>query len=245
MKIFAISDLHLSSDGTKPMDIYGVQWVNHPERLKQKWRSVVSEEDVVIIAGDISWAMKRQAAEDDLSFIAELPGKKVIIKGNHDLWWTSVSKLNLFHESMFFLQNTCYMAGETAICGSRGWLCPGDTDFAQQDEKVYKRELGRLRLSLESARSMGITQIIGVMHFPPANDNNEESGFMALFEEYGVKQVVYGHLHGTAAHNRSIKGQHNGVLYRLVSCDYLDCCPLLLSRDKKGGNYEESNYYRA
>ncbi|MGI6732909.1 MAG: metallophosphoesterase [Anaerovoracaceae bacterium] len=229
MNIFAIGDLHLSTDGLKPMDIYGGQWVRHAERLEQKWRSLVEEEDVVIVAGDISWAMKRPDATKDLEWVAKLPGKKVMIKGNHDLWWTSVTKLNQLHESLFFLQNNCFIVGETAICGSRGWVCPGDTDFTQQDEKIYKREIGRLRLSLEAAKSAGATQIIGAMHFPPANDKYEDSGFTALFEEYGVKLVVYGHLHGPEAHLRGIQGMRNGVEYRLVSCDYLKCCPLLIS----------------
>ncbi len=235
MRIFAIGDLHLSADGTKPMDIYGGQWIRHAERLEQKWRALVEEEDVVIIVGDISWALKRPEASEDLVWITALPGKKVLIKGNHDLWWTSVSKLNQLDKSMFFLQNSCYMVGETAICGTRGWVCPGDTDFTKQDEKIYNRELGRLRLSLEAARSAGAAEIVGAIHFPPANDKYEDSGFTALFEEYGVAQVVYGHLHGPDAHFRGIQGQRNGVDYRLVSCDYLECCPLLISDRSIGG----------
>lgn len=235
MNIFAIGDLHLSSDGSKPMDIYGGQWIRHTERAENRWRSIVTDDDVVIIAGDISWALKRQDAENDLLWIAELPGKKVLIKGNHDLWWSSVTKLNQLHESMYFLQNSSYMAGDIAICGSRGWICPGDGDFQQQDEKIYKRELGRLRLSLEAAKKGGAARMIGAMHFPPVNDKHEDSGFTELFEEYGVELVVYGHLHGEDAHTRGINGKRNGVEYRLVSCDYLECCPLLLSGRLTGG----------
>lgn len=235
MKIFAIGDLHLSFDGSKPMDIYGGQWVKHTERLKAKWQSLVSEEDVVIIPGDISWALKKQDALVDLQWIAHLSGKKILIKGNHDLWWSSVSQLNQIHESMFFLQNNCYLIGETAICGSRGWVCPGDRDFSLQDEKIYKRELGRLRLSLEDARKAGAKEIIGAMHFPPVNDKYEGSGFTELFVEYGVKSVVYGHLHGVDAHIRGINGRYNGVDYRLVSCDFLECTPLLISGRTIGG----------
>lgn len=230
MRIYAIGDLHLSSDGTKPMDIYGGQWIRHTERLEQKWISLVEKDDVVIIAGDISWALKRHDAEDDLAWIAKLPGKKVLIKGNHDLWWSSVTKLNQFHESMFFLQNSCYIIGQTAICGSRGWICPEDADFTPHDEKIYKRELGRLRLSLDAAKQSKATRIIGAMHFPPSG-RNEGSGFTDLFEEYGVDLVVYGHLHGEDAHLRGIHGKLNGIEYRLVSCDYLKCCPLLISAD--------------
>ncbi len=230
MRIYAIGDLHLSSDGSKPMDIYGGQWVNHRDRLKRNWETLVEADDVVIIPGDISWALKRQDAASDLSFLAELPGRKVLIRGNHDLWWSSVSRLNEFHESMFFLQNTCYMADKTAICGSRGWICPGDEDFTQQDEKIYIREMGRLRLSLEDAARKNPEEIIGAMHFPPMNLKREESCFTELFKEFGVKTVIYGHLHGEDAHSKGINGLHDGINYRLVSCDFLKCCPLLISR---------------
>jgi predicted phosphohydrolase len=235
MRIFAIGDLHLSFDGSKPMDIYGGQWIRHTERLKAKWQALVSEEDVVIITGDISWALKKQDALVDLQWIANLPGKKVLIKGNHDLWWSSVSQLNQIHESLFFLQNNSYLIGETAISGSRGWICPGDGDFTLQDEKIYKRELGRLRLSLEDAKKNGAKEIIAAMHFPPINDKNEGSGFSEILEEYGVKFVVYGHLHGVDAHIRGINGRYNGVDYRLVSCDFLECTPLLIRGRTIGG----------
>lgn len=228
MKIFAIGDLHLSSDGTKPMDIYGGQWINHTGRIKEKWMSLVEGEDLIIIPGDISWALKRQDAEEDLKWISQLPGQKVLIKGNHDLWWSSVSRLNEFDDKMFFLQNNCFYKDGVAICGSRGWLCPGDADYTEHDEKIYKREIGRLRLSLEEGRKSGAKKIIGAMHFPPASTKSEGTGFTELFEEYGVNQVVYGHLHGPDANQRGIHGTHNGVTYHLVSCDYIKCCPLLI-----------------
>lgn len=226
MNIYAIADLHLSLNADKPMDIYGGQWINHMEKVKEKWNALINEDDVVIIAGDISWALKRENAYLDLDWISNLPGKKVLIKGNHDLWWTSVTKLNLLYEDMFFLQNTCYSAGNYAICGTRGWICPGDADFTEKDEKIYNRELGRLRLSLDAAAKSDSTHIIGAIHFPPVNEKMEDSGFTALFEEYGVETVIYGHLHGADAHQKGIQGVHNGVNYRLVACDYLSCCPL-------------------
>lgn len=228
MRIFAIGDLHLSSDGTKPMDIYGGQWINHTGRIKEKWMSLVRDEDLVIIPGDISWALKRQDADEDLKWISGLPGQKILIKGNHDLWWSSVSRLNEFDDKMFFLQNNCYYKNDVAICGSRGWICPGDADYKEHDEKIYKREVGRLRLSLEEGRKSGAKEIIGAMHYPPAGNKNEGSDFTKLFEEYGVKQVVYGHLHDPEANLRGIHGLYNGVTYHLVSCDYLKCCPLLI-----------------
>lgn len=230
MRIYAIGDLHLSSDGSKPMDIYGGPWVNHTEKLKRNWQALVEEDDLVIIPGDISWALKRQDAIEDLNFIAGLPGKKVLIKGNHDLWWSSVTKLNEFHPSMYFLQNTSYIAGDIAICGSRGWTCPGDDDFTEHDEKIYLREKGRMRLSLEAAAKENPKEIIVAMHFPPVNARKDESCFTEIFKEFGVKTVIYGHLHGEDAHYRAINGMHDGIRYHLVSCDFLNCCPLLISR---------------
>lgn len=230
MSIYAIADLHLSFSAEKPMDIYGGEWVNHTEKLKKNWESIISEDDTVILPGDSSWALRFEDALVDLRWISELPGKKVFIKGNHDLWWNSVSKLNAQFQNMFFLQNTFYEAEGYAICGSRGWICPGDDDFTAQDEKIYQRELGRLRLSLESAAKAGYGKktagrIIGVLHFPPASDNHGRSGFTELFGEYGVEKVVYGHLHGRDAYGNSLRGIRNNIEYILTSTDYLKCVP--------------------
>lgn len=230
MRIYAIADLHLSLNGEKPMDIYGGQWIGHTKKIKRNWEAIVEAEDVVLIAGDSSWAMKQEEAIPDLNWIAELPGKKVLIKGNHDLWWTSVAKLNMRYPDMFFLQNTYYKAGEFAVCGSRGWICPGDSEFSEHDRKIYERELGRLRLSLSAAKNAGEERIIGMLHYPPANDDMEDSGFTAIFEEFNVETVVYGHLHGTDPYLRGLQGNRNGIEYRLTACDYLNCCPLLLTR---------------
>ena len=130
MKIYAIGDLHLSlAEGVeKPMDLFGSEWVNHAERTKETWEATIREEDLVILAGDHSWALKLEEAKADLDWIHRLPGKKVMIKGNHDLWWTSINKLHNMYDSLFFIQNNCYLAGELAICGTRGWICPGDKD---------------------------------------------------------------------------------------------------------------------
>ncbi|MDR1135108.1 MAG: metallophosphoesterase [Clostridiales Family XIII bacterium] len=223
MSIFAVADLHLSFSGEKPMDVFGAAWVNHAERLKEHWLRDVREGDTVIIAGDNSWALKLQEAELDLEWIADLPGKKILIKGNHDLWWNSVSKLNQFHPSMYFLQNTFYDAGGVAICGSRGWLSPGDDEYTAHDEKIYKRELMRLEASLKAAREAGFDDIIAALHFPPTNKRKEESGFTGLMRAYGVKIAVYGHLHGDEVFANGLKGFHYGTEYKLVSLDYLHC----------------------
>ena len=229
MSIYAISDFHLSFSENiqKPMDIFGAEWVNHAERLKENWESAVSATDTVIIAGDISWALKLDDAIIDLNWINSLPGVKIFVKGNHDLWWASINKLNaLYGPGMHFIQNNFFAAEGYAVCGSRGWLCPGDADYTAQDEKIYNRELLRLRSSLTSAKDAGYSDIIGVLHFPPTNDKSDESGFTELFEEFRVSRVLYGHLHGADVFGNGMQGDVRGVRYGLISLDYLKCKPL-------------------
>jgi len=233
MSIFVIADLHLSLSVDKPMDIYGGQWVNHAERIKKNWMKLIKEEDTVIIPGDISWGLRLTEAMEDLKWIDDLPGKKVLFKGNHDLWWNSIGKLNKLFEHLTFIQNTYYETENHRICGSRGWTCPGESGFTQQDQKIYQRELGRLRLSLENAVKNGDSrkELIGVLHFPPTNEKLESSGFTDIFEEFGVKKVVYGHLHGREAYKNGLQGIKNGIEYYLTSCDKLECIPLLLEKE--------------
>lgn len=228
MAIYAIADLHLSFDERveKPMSIYGKSWENHEERLKNNWENNISHDDVVIIAGDISWALKPEEALADLEWIHRLPGKKVLIKGNHELWWQSITKLNKLYDNMFFLQNTFYPVDETAICGTRGWICPGTDGFSQQDEKIYKRELLRMEMSLSEANKAGYKNVIVMMHYPPTNDKQQCSGFTELFEKYDVSAVYYGHLHGKDVWPKGLQGNLNGVEYRLISLDYIDANPL-------------------
>lgn len=228
MSIYAIGDLHLSfaSGVEKPMDIYGSLWKGHAEKLKKNWKMMIKPEDTVILAGDISWGLRLSEAVPDFQWIHSLPGKKVIFKGNHDLWWNGIGKLNTLYDSMTFVQNTAFQAGDVFLCGSRGWICPGHEDFTKQDEKIYKRELLRLEMSLKDARAKGAENIIGVLHFPPSLGKGYSSGFTDLFESYGVRQVVYGHLHGQEAWSKGLKGYYNGVTYRLVSLDYLACMPV-------------------
>lgn len=228
MSIYAIGDLHLSfaPDVDKPMDIYGSVWNGHAEKLKSNWEKQIRPEDTVILAGDISWGLRLSEAIYDLDWIEKLPGKKVIFKGNHDLWWNGIGKLNRLYESIHFVQNTAYEAEGWFLCGSRGWLCPGSEGFTIQDEKIYKRELLRLKMSLEDAQKRGGNRIIGVLHFPPSASDRRGSEFTRMFEAAGVSQVVYGHLHGADAYKKGLKGLYNGIEYRLVSLDYLDCVPV-------------------
>ena len=235
MKIFAIADLHLSMDARieKPMDIFGSRWQNHAENVANHWNRLVTREDVVILPGDISWGLRQEEAMADLAWIHQLPGTKVITKGNHDLLWTSVSKLNKLFDDITFLQNKCYMAGSVAVCGSRGWVCPGSDGFSAHDKKIYERELIRLGLSLDEAKRQGAEHIVAALHFPPTNDKLQPSGFTALMAEHGVKTCVYGHLHGKDAFKNGLKGRLDGVEYRLVSLDFLEGKPELIYQSEE------------
>lgn len=230
MRLYAIGDLHLSfGEGVeKPMDIFGPLWEGHAEKLRTNWEAIIQPEDTVIICGDISWGLKLEEAKADLDWVHELPGKKIFFKGNHDLWWQSIGKLNKLYDdgAMNFMQCNCYMLDEkTAVCGARGWVCPGSDGFSEHDRKIYQREVARLKMSLDDAKKQGAEKIIGVLHFPPTNDKHQASGFTQLMSEYGVKTCVYGHLHGRDAFKNGIKSVYNGVQYRLVSLDYLDARP--------------------
>lgn len=204
------------------MDVFGENWTNYDKKIAKSWLDNVTEDDTVLIPGDISWAIRLSEAAVDLKWIDELPGKKILLRGNHDYWWSSLSKMSEMFDSISFLQNNFYTYNEYAICGTRGWNCPSETNFSADDEKIYKRELLRLKLSLDAAKAQGHEKIIVMTHYPPTNDKKEPSGFTEIFEEYGVEKVIYGHLHTRASFGASIQGDVNGVEYNLVSCDYLD-----------------------
>lgn len=233
MSIYAIGDLHLSFDERikKPMDIFGDRWKDHTARLRENWLSEIKKEDTVLIPGDISWGLRMDEAMADFQWIHELPGKKIITKGNHDLWWNSINKMNHLFEDITFLQNHAAEVSEEAvyICGTRGWICPGAEWFDDHDRKIYERELIRLRFSLEEAREDGAEKIIAMLHYPPTNDHFQRSGFTDMMEEYGVKTCVYGHLHGKETFPHGFQGVLNGVQYRLVSLDYLEARPLKIT----------------
>ena len=175
MALYAISDLHLALNVHKPMDIFGERWLNHDEKIKENWIRKITDEDTVLIAGDISWSMKAEDSKADLDWIDSLPGKKIISKGNHDYWWSSISKLNAMYENMKFIQNNFYTYNDYAICGTRGWVSPDSEKFTEKDAKIYAREAIRLRLSLESAKKLGYSKIIVMIHYPPFNEGYEES----------------------------------------------------------------------
>lgn len=221
MKVFAISDLHLSINSNKPMNIFGPVWENYLQEIENSWSSLVTENDLVLISGDISWAMKLNDAKADLNYLSKFSGKKVIIKGNHDYWWSSISGVrSLLPENLYALQNDALRFDNYVVCGSRGWTVPEITHKTEDDEKIYKRELIRMELSLKSALELkqdGDTLIV-MMHYPPFNSKLEENDFTKLFEQFGVDIVVYGHLHSYDKKQRLIT-YINNIKYYLTSCD--------------------------
>ena len=221
MNIYAISDLHLSNTADKPMDIFGGNWEGHFEKIKSDWLEKVQADDIVLISGDISWAMKLADALVDLQTLADLPGKKVFIRGNHDYWWSGITKLRdqAPNESFYFLQTDAVKIDRFVIAGSRGWTCPGSSDYTEQDEKLYKREAERFRLALNDAEKLREDgdELIVMTHFPPFGVKNESTLFTELFEERKVDKAVFGHIHGAAYF--PLKCTRGGVEYILASCD--------------------------
>lgn len=225
MKIFAISDLHLSINNPKPMDIFGGNWDNYVQIICENWKQMVSEQDIVLISGDISWAMYLEDAVADLNFIRTLPGKIVILRGNHDYWWKSISAVRrVLPENMYALQNDSLQFENYIVCGTRGWTVPENTEHkTSEDEKIYKRELIRLKLTLENAKAKQKSneKIICMLHYPPFNSKRQDSDFTALLEEYNVSYCIYGHLHGSDCRAEIIT-EKNGITYHLTSCDLVN-----------------------
>ncbi|MFZ5945942.1 MAG: metallophosphoesterase [Bacillota bacterium] len=233
MRIFALGDPHLSFDGDgniyKPMDIFGSNWEQHHLKIAQNWREKVSQEDVVLVPGDISWALKLEEAVDDINFIGSLPGIKILVKGNHDLWWQSVTKVKkVLPQGMHVIQNDNFLvSNDYVICGTRGWNCPGDKGFDEiEDRKVYERELIRLRMSLNSIKQKN-REIIVMLHYPPTNGKHEISGFIEILQEYKVNKCIYAHLHSDAVKSRLPETKW-GIEFHLVSADAINFSPKLI-----------------
>jgi uncharacterized protein len=231
MAIYAISDLHLALSIDKPMDIFGNRWTNYMDRIKSEWLQTVGEEDWVILPGDISWATYLEQAVADFRYIDSLPGRKIISKGNHDYWWTTHSKLEKFLEenaltTIRFMHNNSFRLGHSIICGTRGWDYPGEEGSAE-DQKIYKRELQRLELSLKSVEREPGDELLVALHYPPFSAKREPGEFVNIMSRYGVKQCIYGHLHGEGFRN-AVEGEINGIRFYLVSSDYLYFKPLRL-----------------
>lgn len=224
MKVFAISDLHLSGLSDKPMDVFGKKWDGHFEKIKSDWEQKVEDGDLVLICGDISWGTTLEEGLFDLRSLAPLKGEKIFIRGNHDFWWNGITKLrNAAPDSSFhFLQNDCIKFGNIVVCGSRGWTCPGSADYTEHDEKLYLREAERFKLcfkEVEKIREEGDSLFV-MTHYPPMGVKLQDTLFTDLFEANEADKVIFGHIHGDAYFPlRHVKG---GIEYVLTSCDKVD-----------------------
>ena len=231
MSLYAISDLHLSFADTvnKPMDVFGPEWENHAERLRIAWTEEISPDDTVVISGDISWGMSLEEAMPDLAFIDSLPGKKVLLRGNHDFWWSSMKKMRGLYPSIGFIQNDAFEGEDFVLCGSRGWYLPWNipkTAEGEDNEKILRREFLRMEMSLKEARKIREgRKLIAAMHFPPLDAWHTDTLFTELFRDYGVDTVIYGHLHGRHQ-AEAFEGEVFGTEYRFVSLDKLDARPI-------------------
>ncbi|WP_068471387.1 metallophosphoesterase [Candidatus Protochlamydia phocaeensis] len=251
MSIWAIADLHLSFGvPNKHMSVFGPQWEAYTEKIEQAWRENISEEDLILIPGDISWALRMEEAQPDLDWIGRLPGTKVLLKGNHDYWWGSLSKIKSFlPASCHLIQNNSFTWKGVSIAGTRLWDIPQlsfdaiinfqehacvkkltETDQSEESQKIYQRELGRLEMSLK-AMSPDAKLRIAMTHYPPIGPNLQETEATRLLEKYGVQICVFGHLHNVKSHLQ-LFGTHHGIRYYLTACDYLpDFKPLKIAEE--------------
>lgn len=224
MAIYSISDLHLSFGNNKPMDIFGANWENHTEKIKKDWIKKVTNDDLVLLPGDFSWAMYLNDTYQDFEYLNNLPGKKLLLKGNHDYWWTTLKKMREYLEknnfkNIDFIYNNGYLFDNKIIVGTRGWQAEDNSE----DRKIIKREIIRLELSIKDGiKKYGEDkEIIVCMHYPPFNKYNEKSmSFLELMKKYNIKTCIYGHLHGEASHKEAITGIIQNINFEMVSCDY-------------------------
>ena len=226
MALFVMGDLHLSLSSDKSMDIFG-GWENYVERIKENWNREVSPEDTVVVPGDISWAMSLKEAVADFRYIHELPGRKIILKGNHDYWWTTAAKMNNFlaengFDSIFILHNNHYAYENYGICGTRGWI---NDDSEPADAKVLAREAQRLEMSIASAENAGLEPLV-FLHYPPLYGNEYNPDLLEVMYRHNIKRCWYGHIHGRKGHQNAVNGERDGIVFQLVSADYVQFCPV-------------------
>ena len=219
MAVFAISDLHLPAR-QKPMDVFGAHWANHFDKISEDWRARVRNEDIVLLPGDLTWAMHLEEAMEDVRRVGELPGKKLILRGNHDYWWSAIGRVRrALPENMFAIQNDAMLLDGILFAGTRGWTIPG-ADADPDDVRIYNRERLRLEMSMKAARRIDANApIVAMLHYPPLMESAK--GFSDMLENYGVADCVYGHLHGASIAG-AVRGLRGGVRYHQVSCDGLD-----------------------
>ncbi len=231
MRLFAIADPHLSRAEPKPMDIFGDNWQGHPELFFDNWRETVSEDDLVLIPGDISWAMKLKDALLDLNDLAALPGKKVLLRGNHDYWWPSISRLRkVLPEAMYAIQNDALKIGNVVIAGTRGWLVPGSVGFDTKDQKIFDREVARLKLSLLAADKIktNADYFVIMLHFPPNMLGLEPNQLSSTIKQANPNALVYGHIHSEKP--LLALPEFAGIDVHFVASDALKFKPKLISK---------------
>ncbi len=226
MSVFAIADLHLSLGTDKPMDIFS-GWSDYVERLKKNWLTLITPEDTVVIAGDISWAMKLEDCGKDFEFINTLPGKKLLIKGNHDYWWGTKKKMDEYllengFDTISIVFNNAYVADGIAICGTRGWNYESS---GEKDIRILNREVGRLEASILEAKKTGLEPIV-FLHYPPVYDTIVCEEIIDTLKKHNIKKCYYGHLHGAATHKHAVIGEYEGIKFNLISCDYTGFYPV-------------------
>ena len=227
MSLFVIADTHLSLATGKTMNIFN-GWSDYEQRLEKNWRAIVTDNDTVIITGDISWSMSLEEGLADFEFLNNLPGRKILMKGNHDYWWSTKKKADDFfkkHElsTLNILHNNTYTCGSIAMCGTRGWFFDAEKDA---DKKVLLREAGRLKMSIAAAKETGLEPVV-FLHYPPLSDTRKCDEIYNVLLEEGIKRCYYGHLH-SYSHATAFNGISDGIKFTLVSGDYLEFCPLLV-----------------
>ncbi|MBE6952235.1 MAG: serine/threonine protein phosphatase [Ruminococcaceae bacterium] len=227
MSVFVIGDLHLSLAVNKPMDLFGGVWNGYVEKILAGWQAAVAPEDTVILAGDTSWGMSLEEALEDFKMVEALPGKKLLLKGNHDYFWTTVTGMRRFLaeqglETLDFIHNTCCRIGDVAYCGTRGWFQENGSEIP--GGKVYNREVMRLKASLEEGKQTGAAELVAILHYPPLFQAFRSREMLDLLQAYGVKRCYYGHLHGKSL-RYAFEGDFEGVSYRCISADRLNFQP--------------------
>jgi hypothetical protein len=228
MRVWAIGDLHLAHAVDKPMDIFGAEWVRHDEKIAANWRDRVADEDIVLIPGDLSWALKLEDAVPDIEWVGALPGEKYLIKGNHDPWWGSRSKVaRILPDRMHLVQYDAHEIGDgIGLTGTRGWALPGAPDFdPERDDRILAREVGRLRHGLEALAKTACEKKIVMLHYPPLWPGSLDTPFSEVLAAHRVGLCLYGHLHG-ADTAIGFEGEHDSVRYRLVSADHIGFTPV-------------------